>query len=44
MSERIENLLKSMSSEEKIGQIMICGFDGTSPSPNIQKLIREYHL
>jgi beta-N-acetylhexosaminidase len=44
MSERIENLLKSMSNEEKIGQIMICGFDGTSPSPNIQKLIREYHL
>ncbi len=44
MSERVENLLKSMSNEEKIGQIMICGFDGTNPSENIQKLIRDYHL
>ncbi len=44
MSERVENLLKSMSNEEKIGQIMICGFDGTTPSSNVQKLIKNYHL
>lgn len=44
MSEKVETLLKSMSSEEKIGQIMICGFDGTNPSENIQTLIRDYHL
>ncbi|BBJ28797.1 beta-N-acetylhexosaminidase [Athalassotoga saccharophila] len=44
MSEKVENLLKSMSNEEKIGQIMICGFDGKNPSENIQKLIKNYHL
>lgn len=44
MSERVETLLKSMSNEEKVGQIMICGFDGTTPSEKIQALIRDYHL
>ncbi len=44
MSERVENLLKSMSNEEKIGQIMMCGFDGTVSSENIQRLIKYYHL
>ncbi len=44
MSERIENILKSMSLEEKVGQIMVCGFDGTHPSGEIKRLIRDYHL
>ncbi len=44
MSEKVEILLKSMSNEEKIGQIMICGFDGTVPSDHIKSLIRDYHL
>jgi beta-N-acetylhexosaminidase len=43
-SERVENLIKSMSNEEKIGQVMICGFDGTRPSDQIKILIRDYHL
>ncbi len=33
-----------MSLEEKIGQLMICGFYGTTPSREIKTLIQKYHL
>lgn len=36
--------MADMSLEEKIGQMMIVGFHGTTPSPDIRRLIEEYHV
>jgi len=33
-----------MTLEEKIGQLVMAGFHGTSPSPEITRLIRDHHL
>jgi hypothetical protein len=33
-----------MSLEEKIGQMMIMGFHGTTPSSDIKMLIQKYHI
>ncbi len=44
MKNFIEKTLDSMSLEEKIGQVVICGFYGTTPSKEIETLIRKYHL
>jgi beta-N-acetylhexosaminidase len=40
----IKDILKSMSLEEKIGQVVMCGFYGTTPSAEIEELIKKYHL
>jgi len=29
---------------KKVGQLMVCGFDGLTASPQIKELIREYHI
>nr|WP_083537289.1 MULTISPECIES: beta-N-acetylhexosaminidase [unclassified Paenibacillus] len=34
-------ILRGMSLEEKVGQLLLCGFDGTEPSADIERLIRE---
>ncbi len=44
MKSRIEEILNSMTLEEKIGQVFICGFYGTTPSKEIKTLIQKYHL
>ncbi len=44
MKSRVEEILGSMSLEEKIGQVVICGFYGTTPSKEIKILIQKYHL
>lgn len=33
-----------MNLEEKIGQLLICGFEGYTPSKEIEQLIKEYHI
>jgi len=35
---------ESLSLEEKIGQVMIIGFDGTTLTPEIKTMITEYHV
>ncbi len=44
MKSRIEEMLNSMSLDEKIGQVVICGFYGITPSKEIKTLIQKYHL
>lgn len=33
-----------MSLEQKIGQVMIIGFDGFTVSQDLRKLIEDYHI
>jgi beta-N-acetylhexosaminidase len=42
--ERIEKLLKKMTLEEKIGQLMMVGFKGTEKSDEITELIEQKHI
>lgn len=44
MKSRTEEMLDSMSLEKKIGQVVMCGFYGTTPSREIRTLIQEYYL
>ncbi len=43
LSARAEKLLGAMSPEEKVGQLMMIGFDGTSLAPELRRLIQELH-
>jgi beta-N-acetylhexosaminidase len=36
--------IDNLSLREKIGQMIMCGFDGAVPTEGIQQLIQEYHL
>ncbi len=40
----LEALLASMTLEQKIGQVMIIGFDGLEPEPGLLEMIRTYHV
>jgi beta-N-acetylhexosaminidase len=40
----ISDPLKCMSLEQKVGQLFMCGFDGTQPNEPILRLIRDYHI
>lgn len=42
--EQVEKVLAGMSLEEKIGQLLMVGFYGTEPSPEIKELIEEKHI
>jgi beta-N-acetylhexosaminidase len=37
-------LLSRMSLEQKIGQVMVIGFDGTTVSPGLREMIEKYHV
>ncbi|MGE7905856.1 glycoside hydrolase family 3 N-terminal domain-containing protein [Peribacillus sp. NPDC094092] len=41
---KIEKLLKKMTLEEKIGQLMMVGFQGTEKGNEITELIKEKHI
>ncbi len=41
---RVEKMIDEMTLEEKIGQVVICGFHGTIPNDEINTLIKRYHL
>ena len=43
-SQKIEKLLKKMTLEEKIGQLMMVGFKGTEKSSEITELIEKKHI
>lgn len=36
--------ISTMSLDEKIGQMLIVGFDGTMPNDHIRRMIEEYHI
>lgn len=36
--------IHEMSLQEKIGQMILCGFQGTEPSEELEVLIAEYHI
>jgi beta-N-acetylhexosaminidase len=40
----IKEKVKSLTLEEKIGQLAIIGFDGTEMNDNIKELIQNYHV
>lgn len=39
-----QELLNSMTTEEKIGQLVLVGLDGTEPNEHTRKLIETYHV
>lgn len=41
---RIEKILSTMSLEHKIGQLLVFGFSGTYPHPDIVRMIEQYHV
>ncbi|MBT2646268.1 glycosyl hydrolase family 3 [Bacillus sp. ISL-34] len=43
-AEKIEKLLKKMTLEEKIGQLMMVGFKGTEKGSEITELIEQKHI
>ena len=43
-SSHLDMQVREMTLEEKIGQLVMAGFHGTSPSPEITRLIRDHHL
>lgn len=43
-SGHLHKRVREMALEEKIGQLVMAGFHGTSPSPEITRLIREHRL
>lgn len=38
------NQFQSMSLQQKIGQLMMIGFDGTTVEPELRQMITEYHI
>ncbi len=40
----VDALLKNMSLEEKVGQVMMVGFDGQAVDPGIEALIKGHHI
>lgn len=40
----IDELIKNMTVEEKIGQMLMPVIDGTKATPQLEKMIKDYHL
>lgn len=40
----VEDLLARMSTEEKVGQLLVAGLEGTRPGEDGAKLLREYQV
>ncbi len=40
----VSNKIGELTLRQKIGQMLMCGFHGTEPSEDIERLIREKHL
>ncbi|MEN1967845.1 beta-N-acetylhexosaminidase [Lentibacillus sp. N15] len=43
-NKRIAELLKTMTLEEKVGQMMVVGFPSTEVDANAKKMIEDYHV
>ncbi len=41
---QVEEILSGMTTEQKVGQLFMVYFDGTSLSPDLQRMITEYHV
>lgn len=44
INKEIDNILKDMTTEEKIGQLVIMGIDGESVTEDAEFLLKEYHI
>ena len=44
LAEKVETILGRMTVEEKVGQLLIVGIDGTEVDENALTLIRKYHI
>ncbi len=42
--QRVEDLLKSLSQEQKVGQLLMVGFGGKEMGPEIERLLRRFHV
>ncbi|WP_225741380.1 beta-N-acetylhexosaminidase [Halorussus halophilus] len=40
----VESTVAAMSLDEKVGQLFVAGFDGTTPTADIESLVAEHHL
>jgi len=40
----VEEILANMTTEQKVGQLFVVYFDGTSLSPDLRTMITEYHI
>jgi len=41
---QVEEILSRMTTEQKVGQLFLVYFDGTSLSPDLERMITEYHV
>lgn len=44
LEDKVETILSRMSDEEKVGQLLVVGIDGTEVDENALALIRKYHI
>ena len=44
LNSHIDQLINSMTLEQKIGQMLALGFSGTYPHPDIVRMIEQYHV
>ena len=44
INREIDNLVKEMTTEEKIGQLVMMGIDGDNVTEDVKFLIKEYHI
>ncbi len=44
VTERAARLLAGMSLEEKVGQVMVIAFEGTTVTPAAAQMVRDYHV
>lgn len=44
IDEKVSFMLENMTLEEKIGQLMVVGFQSTDPDEHIEKMIKDYHV
>lgn len=44
IDEKVSVMLENMTLEEKIGQLMVVGFQSSDPDEHIEKMIKDYHV
>ena len=44
LEEKVDSIMDDMTLEEKIGQLMIVGFQSSEVDEHITKMIEDYHL
>lgn len=44
INDKVSRLLENMTIEEKIGQMIVGGFQSTEPDEHIKRMIKDYHM